>query len=36
MVALFAFSDPTLAQGHGALLDPGFDSRESWAALGRA
>jgi alanyl aminopeptidase len=37
MVALFAFSDPVLAQkGMGALLDPAFDNRESWAALWRA
>jgi alanyl aminopeptidase len=37
MVALFAFSDPVLAQrGMGALLDPAFDNRESWAALRRA
>ena len=37
MIALFSFSDPALAQkGMGALLDPAFDSRESWAALRRA
>jgi alanyl aminopeptidase len=37
MVALFAFSDPPLAQkGMGVLLDPAFDNRESWAALFRA
>ena len=36
MMALFAFSDPTLARkGMGALLDPAFDNRESWAALWR-
>jgi ERAP1-like protein len=37
MVALFAFTDPQLAQkGMGLLLDPAFDNRESWAALSRA
>ncbi len=34
MMALFAFTDPALAQrGLGLLLDPGFDVRESWTAL---
>ena len=34
MMALFAFSDPALAQkGMALLLDPSFDVRESWTAL---
>ncbi len=33
-MALFAFTDPALAQkGMALLLDPGFDVRESWTAL---
>ena len=35
MMALFAFSDPVLAtKGFSLLLDPTFDVRESWTALG--
>ncbi|MEP7183094.1 MAG: M1 family metallopeptidase [Betaproteobacteria bacterium] len=35
MMALFAFTDPALAQkGMALLLDPAFDVRESWTALG--
>ena len=34
MMALFAFTDPTLAsKGLALLLDPAFDARESWTAL---
>jgi len=34
MAALFSFSDPVLARkGMALLLDPAFDSRESWTAL---
>jgi len=34
MTALFSFSDPTLARkGMALLLDPSFDTRESWTAL---
>ncbi len=34
MMALFAFTDPALAQkGLALLLDPAFDVRESWTAL---
>ena len=34
MMALFAFTDPALAQrGMDLLLDPAFDVRESWTAL---
>ena len=34
MMALFAFTDPALAQkGVALLLDPAFDVRESWTAL---
>jgi aminopeptidase N len=34
MTALFSFSDPTLAKkGMALLLDPSFDTRESWTAL---
>jgi alanyl aminopeptidase len=34
MMALFAFTDPVLAQkGLALLLDPAFDVRESWTAL---
>jgi cytosol alanyl aminopeptidase len=37
IVALFSFSEPALAaKGMGALLDPAFDNRESWAALWKA
>ena len=36
MMALFAFTDPALAQrGMALLLDPAFDARESWTALNR-
>jgi len=36
MMALFAFTDPLLAQrGMALLLDPAFDARESWTALNR-
>jgi hypothetical protein len=35
--ALFSFENPSLARkGMGVLLDPAFDSRESWTALYRA
>ncbi len=37
MMALFNFTDPTLAsKGFALLLDPAFDSRESWTAFNNA